>query len=392
LRERVSEWEKYAIEARYYNSVVGDLTEAHQIYALWAQTYPRDAIPVACLGEIDEKLGEYEKALAENREAVRLGPESGQRYGNLVDTYIALNRLEEARAVIQEARARKYDSFYLRSDLYAIDFLQGDVAGMAEQVAWSAGKLGVEDVLLAIEANTAAYSGRLEEARDLSRRATASAERAKEKETAAGYGAEAALREALFGNAAEARQRARAALGLSTSRDVEFAATLALAFAGDAVRAEALANDLGRRFPTDTIVQFNYLPAIRAQLSVFRNRAPTAIQVLRDAAPYESGAALGFGALYFGLYPVYVRGEAYLAAQQPSFAAAEFQKILQHRGVVFNEPIGALAHLGIARAYGLNRDTFKARAAYGDFLALWKDADAEIPILKQAKAEYQKLK
>jgi predicted Zn-dependent protease len=243
----------------------------------------------------------------------------------------------------------------------------------------------VEDALLGGEADTAAYSGRLAKARELSRRAVTSAERAEEKENAAGNEAEAALREALFGNAAKARQRAGAALELSTGRDVQFYAALALGFAGDAARAQALADDLAKRFPEDTIVQFNYLPTIHAQLALDRNEASKAIEALRAATPYE----LGQGG---GLYPVYVRGEAYLAAHKGSEAAAEFQKIFDQRGVVENEPIGALAHLGLARAYALQGDTAKARAAYNDFFALWKEADPDIPILVAAKAEYAKLK
>ena len=229
--------------------------------------------------------------------------------------------------------------------------------------------------------------------RELSRRAVASAERAEEKETAAGYQAEAAIREALFGNAAQARQQAAAALGLSDGRDVQYGAALALAIAGDAARAQAqvekLADDLAKRFPEDTIVQFNELPTIRAQLALNRNDAAGDIEALQAAAPYEFAGA---GTFTPALYPVYVRGEAYLASRQGREAAAEFQKILDHPGVVLNEPIGALAHLGLARAYALQGDTAKARAAYNDFLTLWKDADPDIPILRKAKAEYAKLK
>jgi eukaryotic-like serine/threonine-protein kinase len=212
----------------------------------------------------------------------------------------------------------------------------------------------------------------------------ASAERAEEKEVAAGYQADAALREALFGNAAEARQRAVGAQALSNGRDVQYGAALALALAGDGSRAQALVNDLGKRFPLDTIVQFNYLPTIHAQLTLSRNDSSKAVDALHTAAPYELGAG-------GGLYAVYVRGGAYLAAHQGSEAAAEFQKILDHRGIVVNTPIGALAHLGLARAYALQADTAKARAAYQDFLTLWKDADPDVPILKEAKAEYAKL-
>lgn len=388
LRERVSEWEKYAIESRYKNSVVGDLAEARQVYVLWAQTYPRDNIPISVLYEIDQKLGQHEIALADARDSIRLDPESASSYDDLSGAYIALNRLEEARTVIQQAQERQFDS-PLRRNRYAIDFLQGDAADMEQQVAWSAGKPRVEDVFLSLDAQTAAYSGRVGKARELSRRAAALAEQARENEAAGGYQAEGALREALFGNTAEARLLARTALDISTGREVAFAATLALVVAGDAVRGEALADDLARRFPNDTVVQFNYLPTIRGQMFIRRNRATTAIAVLQAATPYELGA--DFGGVFYGLYPVYVRGEAYLAVHQGTEGAGEFQKIVNNGGVVQNEPIGALAHLGLGRAYALQNDTAEAKVAYQEFFTLWKDADPGIPILKEAKAEYAKL-
>jgi tetratricopeptide (TPR) repeat protein len=263
---------------------------------------------------------------------------------------------------------------------------------MAQQVAWVADKSGVEDVLLAYESDTAGYSGRLQKAREFSRRAVASAKRAEEKETAANYEAESALREALFGNAVEARQRVAAALAVSTGRNMQYGTALTLTFAGDAARAQVLADDLGKRFTEDTVVQFNYLPTVHAQLALNRNDSSRAIEALQNAAPYEAGSPGSGGAfLPVALYPVYVRGEAYLAAHQGNEAAAEFQKILDHRGVVQNGPIGALAHLQLGRAYAMSGETAKARSAYQDFLTLWKNADPDIPILKQAKAEYAKL-
>ena len=391
LRERVSEREKFYIESHYYSIVTGDLEKARRAYELWAQTYPRDWLPPDNLGGIYRILGQYDRRLAENRETLRLDPTSAWSYAYLVYPYLNLNRLEEARATAEEAQAKHLDSPLLRIGLYQLAFLQNDAAGMAQQVTWAAGKSGVEDVLLAREADTAAYSGRLVEARDFSRRAVASAERAEEKEKAASYEADAALREALFGNAAAGRQRAAAALGLSTGRDVEYGAALALAMAGDAARPQALAEDLAKRFPEDTLVQFNYLPTLHAQLALGRNDAPKAIEALQAAAPYELGDPTE-AFTFLSLYPVYVRGEAYLAGHQETGAgAAEFQKILDHRGVVFNEPIGALAHLGLARAEALKGDPVKARVAYEDFLTRWKYADADIPVLKQAKAEYAKL-
>jgi eukaryotic-like serine/threonine-protein kinase len=390
LRERVSEREKFYIESHYHSIVTGDLEKARRAYELWAQTYPRDWVPPDNLGGIYRMLGQYDKRLAENRETFRLDA-SGVSYAYLVYPYLNLNRLDEARAIAEEAQAKKLDSPLLRGALYLLAFLKNDAAGMAQQVAWSAGKPGIEEVLLSYEADTAAYSGRQGKAREFSHRAVASAVRSDEKETAAGYEAAAALREALFDNATEARQRAAAALALSAGRDVQYGAALAMALAGDTSRAQALADDLARRFPEDTVAQFNYLPTIRAQLALSRSDSSKAIEALQSAAPYELGSPVSGGAFSPALYPVYVRGESYLSANLGSEAASEFQKILDQRGVVLNEPIGALAHLGLARAYASEGDTAKSRAAYQDFLELWKDADANIPILITAKAEYAKL-
>jgi eukaryotic-like serine/threonine-protein kinase len=389
LRERVSEREKFHIESHYYHLVTGDLEKARQAYELWAQTYPRDIVPPANLSAISAYLGQYDKALVEAREAVRLDPGNGLSYASLVGTYLQLNRLQEAQATAEVAQVKILDSPALRGFLYGLAFLKNDSAGMAQQVAWSAGKPGVEDWLLYYEAETAAYSGRLSEAREFSRRAVASAEREREKETAAGYEAAAALREALFGNPAEARRLVAAAMEHSTGRDVRYGAALALVLAGDSARGQAFEDDLAKRFPEDTIVQFNYLPTLRAQIALSRNDSSKAIEALQATAPYELGVA---GDVAPTLYPVYVRGEAYLAAHQGREAAAEFQKIFGHRGLVDNDITWPLAHLGLARAYAMQGDTTKARAAYQDFLALWKDADSDIPILKQAKAEYAKLK
>ncbi len=233
--------------------------------------------------------------------------------------------------------------------------------------------------------------GGLKEAREFTRRAMDSAERAQEKEPAATYTALSGLREALFGNAEEARRRATLAMGRSAGRDVQYGSALALAYAGDDERARTLTDDLSKRFPEDTIVHFNYLPALRAKLAVSRGNVSEAIENLRAAVPYELGQSTASTYGWTALYPVFVRGEAYLAAHQGNEAAAEFQKILDHRGIVLNSPIGALAHLQIGRAYAMTGDSTKAKAAYQDFLTLWKDADPDIPILKEAKAEYAKL-
>jgi eukaryotic-like serine/threonine-protein kinase len=391
LRDRVSEPEKYFVAASYYTVVTGDLEKAKEPCQLWIQAYPRAVEPRNFLaGIIYLTLGEFQKAVDVAEETTRLHPDLPIAYAHLLYGYAALNRLDKAKAAYARALKNKIDSSaFLDLPMYDVYFLDGDTAGMAQLVARGTGKPGIEDIFLADEALTAAYSGRLGKARELSRGAEASAQRAGEKEGAAGYVASAALIEAVFGNATQARQQAAAALGLSTARDTQYAAALALGVAGDTVRAQALADDLAKRFPEDTIVQFNYLPTVHAQIALNRNDSDKAIEALQAGAPYElaTPAAL-FG--FLSLYPVYVRGEAYLAAHQGNQAAGEFQKILDHPGVVLNEPIGALAHVGLARAYAMQGDTAKARAAYQDFLTLWKDAD--IPILIAAKSEYAKLK
>jgi len=390
LRERVSEPEKLHIECNYYYFVTGDLEKATQAFELLAQTYPRDYTAHSALGHIYKALGTYDKALLETLTSLRLNPGRGVSYPNLADAYIKLGKFAQARAAIEEAEAKKLDSPSLHLVLYELASLQNDAAGMAKQVAWAAGKPGVEDELLIMEADTAAYSGRLRDAREFSRRAIDSAERSQETETAATYSALSGLREALFGNAEEARRQATLGMGHSAGRDVQYSAALALAYAGEG-QARTVAENLGKRFPKDTVVQFNYLPTLRAKLSISGGNTSEALDSLRAATPYELGQTPYSAYGWTGLYPVFARGEAYLAAHQGGEAAAEFQKILDQRGIVMNEPIGALARLQIGRAYLLQDDTVKAKAAYQDFFTLWKDADPDIPILKEAKAEYAKL-
>jgi hypothetical protein len=261
---------------------------------------------------------------------------------------------------------------------------------MKREAAWLTGKPGFEDALFYTESDTAAYGGQFAEARELTRRASDSGQRADQKETAAGYEAEAAMRDALVGDMSQAKQQAQAALALSNGRDVEAISAIALGLAGNAPQAARLADDLAKHFPEDTIVQFNYLSTIRAAIALQAGSGAKAVQALAPAAPYELGSPAQ--TLNVALYAVYLRGEALVAEHQGGAAAAEFQKISDHPGVVGNEPIGALAHLGLGRAYALSGDSAKSRAAYQDFLALWKDADPDLPLLKEAKAEYAKLR
>jgi eukaryotic-like serine/threonine-protein kinase len=390
LRGRMSELDKLFVEGDYYRIVTRNLMNARRSYALGEQIYPRDPGFRSGLGVIYYALGQYESALKEHQEALRLFPYDSVAFRFVAYTYLLLDRVEDAAATAREARVKGLDSA-LGPTVYAIAFYQNDAPEMARQVAAAAGKTGEEDFLLALNADTSAYFGHLEKSRELSRRAADSAELAAGKETAATYYAVSALREALFGNADRAGQQAILAKGRASGRDVDYGVVLALVYAGDARQAQALADDLGKRFPEDTIVQFNYLPTLRAKLALLRSNPQQAIDSLQAAAPYELGLpAIGFYN-WPNLYPLYVRGEAYLAARKGSEAAAEFQKILDHRGIVLNEPIGALAHLQLGRAYAMQGDTAKSRAAYQDFLTLWKDADPDIPIFKQAKAEYAKL-
>jgi DNA-binding winged helix-turn-helix (wHTH) protein len=387
LRERLSELEKLRIECDYYTP---DIMKAMRSCELGAKTYPRDPLFHWELGIDENFLGRYEAGLKERLEAIRLAPYNGLYYRQVVGSYLHLNRVQDAEAAAKEAHTKGVDT-NLAPVLYESAFFRDDTAEMARQVSRAAGRQRDEDLLFALEADTAAYSGLLGKAREFSRRAADTAELAAEKETAAGYYAASALREALFGNADKARQQARVAKGLSTGRDMDYGVALALAYAADANRPQALADDLAKRFPEDTVLQLNYLPTLHAKLALLRSNPQQALDILRVAAPYELG--LPSQSLYNwpNLYPVYVRGEAYLAAHRGSEAAAEFQKILDHRGIVLNEPIGALAHLQLGRAYALKGDTVKSRAAYQDFLTLWKDADPDVPIFKEAKAEYAKL-
>jgi DNA-binding winged helix-turn-helix (wHTH) protein/Flp pilus assembly protein TadD len=391
LRERASEIEKLGVESTYDWQVTGDLEKVRQDYELFVQTYPRNANARFNLGNLYDNLGQYEKGLEQARESVRLEPTSPLNHGYLVYSYLVLNRLSEAQVAAKETLARFPDLRPLHEELYVLAFLENDSTGMAQQLAWAARNKGIDDALLGFQASASAYSGRLAKARERSRRAVASAEEAKERETAASHDANSALREALFGNRREARLLSAAALQRSGGRDVQYAAALASAMAADSAKSQSLADDLATLFPEDTIVRRNYLPTLRAQLALNHKDGAKAIDTLRVASPYELMTPAN-PTLLLEMYPVFVRGQAYLQTHQGREAAAEFQKILEHRGIVNFAPIGALARLGIARAYAVQGDTVKAKAAYQDFLTLWKDADPGIPILLAAKAEYAKLR
>jgi eukaryotic-like serine/threonine-protein kinase len=390
LREKVSERERYTIESGYYYFATGELEKGAQTAELWQQTYPRDDQAYIQVGFVCATLGNWEKALEEWREALRLNPNDVGTYALFGLAYMSFNRLDEAEAVYKQADERKLEGEGLLQYRYWLAFLKGDAARMAQLASAAMGKPGAEDLLLAMQADAEGWYGKLKNAHELTVRAMDSAQHNNAKETAAGYQAAAALREVESGNRERARAEAHAAVKLAPNREARVMAALALARAGDTAGAEKLAAELDKTFPLDTLVQRYWLPTIRAAVALERQDPNGAIELLKVASMIELSSITPNLTIF--LCPVYVRGEAWLMLHDGNRAAAEFQKFIDHRGVVMNFPWGALARLGLARAYALQGDTAKARAGYQDFLTLWKDADPDIPVLKEAKAEYAKLK
>jgi eukaryotic-like serine/threonine-protein kinase len=386
LRDRVSERERYRISTIYYQAVTGALEKAIEEYELWSKSFPRDGTPHLDLGAIYQRLGQYDKAVGETEESLRLAP-TATGYGNLSFDYIALDRLDDAENVLREAQAKGFDGLYIRGNLYLLAFRRGDGKEMEKQLAWAAGRAGDEDAMLSGQADTDAYYGRLVRARDYSRRALESAVRAGSKETAALWQATAGLREAEFGNTVAARQDVDAALSLRSGSDVKLLAALTLARAGDTAKAKRLVEQLEKTASTDTMMKLYCLPTIHGAIEISKDNPSQGILDLEAALPYELGGTLAFPYLY----PVWVRGQAYLAAHNGVAAVAEFQKLIDHPGIVVNQPVGSLAYLGLGRAYALSGDNVKARVSYQNFLTLWRDADPDIPILIAAKSEYAKL-
>jgi eukaryotic-like serine/threonine-protein kinase len=394
LRDRVSDREKFFITASYEIQVTGNLEKAQRICEEWAQTYPRELNPHGFLaGMVYPILGKYEKGAAEAGKAIGIDPDFAVGYYQLAFHYTYLDRLGEAGDALQRASARKLVIPEFSIQRYDIAFIKNDQAGMEREATLSRGNSALEDWLSQREAFVLAYSGHLKQARLMSRRAADLARQTAQLENAALYETGAALWEALIGNAFAARRGALAALEISKNRDVQYGAAFALALAGDSVRAQTLANDLEGRFPEDTAVKFSYVPAIRALLALNHGEPAKAVELLQIAVPYDlGGPPCAAPPGYFGMfYPVYVRGLAYLDAHQGAEAAVEFQKIIDHRAIVISDPIGALAHLQLGRAFKVSGDNTKAKAAYQDFFSLWKDADHDIPILIKARKEYDKL-
>jgi len=401
LREHAGEQEKLRIAADYFSLVTGELDKAAETFQQEIDGYPRQSGGYAGLGLEYAAQGQYEKAVEITRQERRVAPDDVASYSNLGNYALALQHFDQTRQVIGEARAHNLDDVIMHNALYALAFLGGDAPAMAEQQRWFAGKPEFENAGLAFAADSEAYGGHLRKSRQLAKRALDSAVRADNRENGAIWQAIAAQREAAFGNAIEARRLAAEALKLAPlSQGAEAEAALAFAMAGDSVRAGSLARELSRRFPLDTQMQLLWLPAIQAQLAIGQNRPVPALTLLQAARPIELGM-IPFGLNVSCLYPVYVRGEAYLTTGEGRAAAGEFQKILDHGGIVWNCWTGALARLGVARAnavesrrsQGADADAARVRAlaAYQDFLTLWKEADPEIPILQQAKREHAKL-
>jgi len=391
LRERASEREKFHITALYYSNVTGELDKAIETLREWMDSYPRDEIPFVNLTVVYTTEGQYEKAIEQAKSALRLNQENVFTYDDLSQDLLSVDRPEAARQAYEQAISHKLDDDLLRLVAYGIGFLSEDSRAMGEQVAWFDGRPEVKNEILAWESDTEAYAGHLSKARELTRRAVDSALRADNKSAAAVWQLSSAWREAAFGNFGEAERQVTSGLALAPeSRDAQPLAALVSAWAGNTSRTQLLIEELGNRNPVNTIVQSFWIPVIRAQVSLTNKDFDGAIAALESARPYELGEVFSTQTVTC-LYPVYLRAEAYLAAGQGTTAATEFQKIIGHRGLVLNCASGTLAHLGLARAYALSSDTVKAKAAYNDFLTLWKDADPDIPILKQAKAEYAKL-
>jgi len=391
FRDRGNPREKFRIATAYYFHQTGDLRKAIETAELWAQSYPRDSWPPHYESVINEFLGRYEKAVADGLEALRLDPDAPNLHSDLMEDYLALDRRPQVRTVYQQALERRIDNVFLHNDMYVLAFLEDDRAEMAREVAWASGKPAAQDLLLSAQSDTEAFFGRLVKARQLSRRAFELAASTGQKETAALWELDDALHEAELGNSVQARQRTRDALATASTRDVQILAALVLARAGDSTQAQRLCEKLEKRLPYNMELNSYWLPSIRAAIQLNLGSPSRALELLEIAKPYELAfprPQIGGGGL---LYPVWLRGLALLRQNRGNEAAAEFRKILEHRSIITNSLIGAIAHVQLARSYFAQGDKSQARTTYQDFFALWKDADPDIPILKEAKAEYANL-
>jgi tetratricopeptide (TPR) repeat protein len=394
LRDRASDAERFFITASYDARVTGNLIKAQETCEAWAQAYPREATPLSYLAAfIYPASGKYEKALEEAQTAIELRPDIAIIYAIVAYNYVALDRLREAQDILRSATERKRETPESVVLSYHLAWLQGDRAGMDRVAALASRKAIADDWFVYNQASVLAYSGRLREALTMSLRAEEIAKQAAHPERAAIFQVGSALWQAFDGDLNAARKDAIAALQLSKDREVLYGAALVLALSGDTVRSRMFGNDLQRRFSEDTSVRFSYLPTLGSALALSQGEPSKALQTTDIAIPYELGTHRSSIHGNFGaLYPVYLRGEAYLAAHHGGEAAVEFRKILDHRGVVLSDPVGALARLQLGRAYAMQGDRIEAKAAYEAFLALWKTAEPEVPILAKAREEYAELK
>lgn len=394
LRDRTSDIERFFITASYDSRVTGNYEKAQQTCEAWAQAYPRDPRPYTYLSAfILPASARYERSFADAQKRLELDPNTAIGYIVLAATYTFLDRYGEAEGALRQGSERGLETPETLGQRYDLAFLQNHTGEMEQQAALSQQNADTENWLLDHQAFALTYTGHLREARIKSRHAIELAEQATRMERVALSEAGAAVREAFSGNALAARRDAATALRLSSQREVEYGAAFALALAGDNIGTQTLADDLQSRFPEDTSVRFSYLPTLRAVVTLKQGDPEKSIELLQMSEPYDLGTQRStIHGLFGALYPIYVRGEAYLALHRGAEAAAEFRKILDHRGIVISDPVGALAHLELGRAYMLLGDKKKAGQAYKDFLTLWQDADSDIPVLKQAQAEYSKLK
>jgi len=378
----------------YDRDVTGNLERERRTLETWAESYPRDPLPRGLISGLAlTSTGQYELSIAEAEKAIALDPDATPPYGTKAVNQLYLNRLDDALLTVRRATERKLESGDLLLVPYFVAFLKGDDEERRRTGTVARRNPGLEDIISHLETLALARSGRLQDARRMSAVPVEISQRAGRRERAGLFEAGRAVWEALYGNVAAARQSASKALALGTGRDVDYAAAFALALSGDLPRSRALAGDLAREFPEDTSVQFMHLPTLRALFSLSADDPAAAIQALQIASRYDLAlGGVGFIGHFGGLYPIYVRGVAYLAARQPTEAAAEFQRILDRRSITLVDPMDALARLQLARALALSGDTAGAKNAYTDLFTVWTDADSEIPVLKQARAEYARLR
>ncbi len=393
LRDRASDVERFWIDTFYDRQVTGNLERQQQTLETWARTYPRDSTPHALLaGLATRSTGKFELSIAEADKSIALDPDRNPAYNAKAFSQLNLNRLSDAEATLRRATELSFDPHSSALLGYFIAFLNADSEAMKQKAALARTTRATEDTIAHVEALALARAGRLQEARRMSTVAVDIAQQSGQRERAAMFGSATAVWEGLYGNAASARQKATTAFELGRGRDVDYAVGFALAVTGDVTTSRTIADNLARDFPEDTSVQYMYLPTLRALRSLHAHDATSAIQSLQTATRFDLAlGALGFNAYFGALYPIYVRGLAYLAANQPTAAAAEFQRILDHRSVVLVDPMDAMARLQLARALALSGETVKAKSAYSDLLTIWKNADPDIPVLKEARAEYARL-